>query len=95
MVQDSFWDHHRASEIQPSIKIHGTSLAQNPLNIGLAINLATEIKEIRVHCFMAALLVFAITLLVAVFLSELAQRSVLSTAVLFVLAGFIAGPREV
>jgi NhaP-type Na+/H+ or K+/H+ antiporter len=40
---------------------------------------------------MAALLIFAITLLVAVFLSELAQRSVLSTAVLFLLAGFLAG----
>jgi NhaP-type Na+/H+ or K+/H+ antiporter len=40
---------------------------------------------------MVALLVFAATLLVAVFLSELARRSVLSTAVLFLFAGFIAG----
>lgn len=40
---------------------------------------------------MIALLVFAATLLVAVFLSEIARRSVLSTAVLFLFAGFIAG----
>ena len=40
---------------------------------------------------MVALLVYAATLLVAVFLSELARRSVLSTAVLFLFAGFIAG----
>jgi hypothetical protein len=39
---------------------------------------------------MVAVLVFAATLLVAVFLSELSQRSVLSTAVLFLFAGFIA-----
>lgn len=35
--------------------------------------------------------VFAITLLAAVLISELADRSVLSTAVLFLLAGFVAG----
>jgi NhaP-type Na+/H+ or K+/H+ antiporter len=40
---------------------------------------------------MVALLVFAVTLLVAVFLSELARRSILSTAVLFLFGGFIAG----
>jgi sodium/hydrogen antiporter len=40
---------------------------------------------------MVALLVFAVTLLVAVLLSEVAQRSILSTAVLFLIAGFIAG----
>ena len=40
---------------------------------------------------MVALLVFAVTLLLAVFLSELARRSILSTAVLFLFAGFIAG----
>jgi sodium/hydrogen antiporter len=40
---------------------------------------------------MTALLVFSITLLVAVLVSELADRSVLSTAVLFLLAGFLAG----
>src|SRR5919109_2463585 len=40
---------------------------------------------------MVALLVFAVTLLVAVFLSEFARRSILSTAVLFLVAGFIAG----
>lgn len=37
------------------------------------------------------LLVFAISLLVAVLVSELADRSVLSTAVLFLVAGFLAG----
>jgi NhaP-type Na+/H+ or K+/H+ antiporter len=41
---------------------------------------------------MTALLVFSVALLIAVFLSELARRSVLSTAVLFLLAGFISGP---
>ena len=40
---------------------------------------------------MTALFVFAITLLVAVLVSELADRSVLSTAVLFLVAGFLAG----
>lgn len=40
---------------------------------------------------MVALLVFAVSLLIAVFLSELARRSILSTAVLFLIAGFIAG----
>jgi NhaP-type Na+/H+ or K+/H+ antiporter len=40
---------------------------------------------------MLALLVFAVTLLIAVFFSELARRTVLSTAVLFLVAGFIAG----
>jgi NhaP-type Na+/H+ or K+/H+ antiporter len=40
---------------------------------------------------MMALLVFAVTLLVAILLSELAGRSVLSTAVLFLVAGFAAG----
>ena len=40
---------------------------------------------------MTALLVFSITLLVAVLVSELADRSVLSTAVLFLVAGFLAG----
>lgn len=39
-----------------------------------------------------ALLVFAVTLLLAVLISELAERSVLSTAVLFLAAGFVAGP---
>lgn len=40
---------------------------------------------------MTALLVFSITLLVAVLVSGLADRSVLSTAVLFLLTGFLAG----
>jgi NhaP-type Na+/H+ or K+/H+ antiporter len=40
---------------------------------------------------MITLLVFAVALLIAVFLSELAQRSILSTAVLFLFAGFMAG----
>ncbi|HWO41428.1 MAG TPA: cation:proton antiporter [Candidatus Eisenbacteria bacterium] len=40
---------------------------------------------------MVAVLVFAVTLLLAVFLSEFARRSILSTAVLFLAAGFIAG----
>ena len=40
---------------------------------------------------MSALLIFAVTLFVAVLLSELAQRSVLSMAVLFLAAGFVAG----
>ncbi|HEY7216386.1 MAG TPA: sodium:proton antiporter, partial [Thermoanaerobaculia bacterium] len=40
---------------------------------------------------MLALLAFAVTLLIAVLLSSLAQRSVLSTAVLFLLAGCVLG----
>jgi NhaP-type Na+/H+ and K+/H+ antiporter len=40
---------------------------------------------------MMTLLIFSVTLLVAVLLSELAGRSVLSTAVLFLVAGFVAG----
>lgn len=40
---------------------------------------------------MLALLVFAVTLMAAVLLSGLAQRSILSTAVLFLAAGFLAG----
>lgn len=41
---------------------------------------------------MTVLLIFSIALLVAVLLSELADRSVLSMAVLFLLAGFLCGP---
>lgn len=41
---------------------------------------------------MLALLAFALTLLAAVLLSALAHRSVLSTAVLFLAAGFLFGP---
>lgn len=41
---------------------------------------------------MTLLLVFAAVLLAAVLLSELAERSVLSTAVLFLAAGFLLGP---
>ncbi len=40
---------------------------------------------------MTASFVFALTLLVAVLISKLADRSVLSTAVLFLLAGIISG----
>ncbi len=40
---------------------------------------------------MIELLVFAVALFVAVLISELADRSVLSTAVLFLVAGFVAG----
>ena len=40
---------------------------------------------------MVAVFIFAITLLLAVLISELAGRSVLSTAVLFLFAGFVAG----
>ena len=40
---------------------------------------------------MEALLVFSITLLAAALVSELAERTVLSTAVLFLLAGFLCG----
>lgn len=40
---------------------------------------------------MAPLLIFAITLFLAVIVSELAERSVLSTAVIFLVAGFFAG----
>ena len=40
---------------------------------------------------MAPILVFAVTLIVAVLLSGLAHRSVLSTAVLFLITGFVAG----
>jgi NhaP-type Na+/H+ or K+/H+ antiporter len=41
---------------------------------------------------MVALLTFAVVLLAAVLASELAHRSVLSTAVMFLAAGFVAGP---
>lgn len=41
---------------------------------------------------MGALLAFSVTLVVAVLLSALAHRSVLSTTVLFLVAGFMAGP---
>lgn len=41
---------------------------------------------------MLALLAFAVTLLAAVLLSALAQRSVLSISVLFLVAGFVFGP---
>lgn len=40
---------------------------------------------------MIAVMVFAVTLLIAVLLSALAQRSILSTAVVFLAAGFMAG----
>ncbi len=40
---------------------------------------------------MSLVLVFAITLVVAVLVSELSDRSVLSTAVLFLIAGFVVG----
>jgi sodium/hydrogen antiporter len=42
---------------------------------------------------MMPLLVFALTLLIALLLSELAGRSVLSMAVLFLIGGFVAGAR--
>jgi sodium/hydrogen antiporter len=38
-----------------------------------------------------AVLVFALTLLAAVLLSGLAERTVLSTAALFLVVGFVAG----
>jgi NhaP-type Na+/H+ or K+/H+ antiporter len=41
---------------------------------------------------MTAVLVFALTLLAAALVSDLAHRSVLSTAALFLVAGFLAGP---
>lgn len=41
---------------------------------------------------MTALLIFAIALFLALLVSELADRSVLSTAVLFLAAGFLVGP---
>lgn len=41
---------------------------------------------------MSTLLVFAAVLLVAVLLSDLANRSLLSTAVVFLVAGFVLGP---
>lgn len=41
---------------------------------------------------MIALLIFATTLFLALLLSEFANRSVLSTAVLFLAAGFVVGP---
>ena len=41
---------------------------------------------------MSALLIFSITLFTALLLSDLANRSVLSTAVLFLVAGFVVGP---
>lgn len=40
---------------------------------------------------MTTLLIFSVVLLIAVLLSELARRSVLSTAVLFLIAGFLTG----
>ncbi len=41
---------------------------------------------------MTALLIFAVTLFLALLVSDLADRSVLSTAVLFLVAGFFVGP---
>ncbi len=41
---------------------------------------------------MTELLIFSIALLAAVLLSELANRSVLSMAVLVLVAGFLSGP---
>src|SRR4051794_5306489 len=41
---------------------------------------------------MIAVLAFGIVLLLAVLVSDLAHRSVLSTAVLFLVAGFVLGP---
>ena len=41
---------------------------------------------------MTVVLVFAVVLLLAVLLSALADRSVLSTAVVFLVAGFLLGP---
>lgn len=41
---------------------------------------------------MTALFIFALTLFLALLLSDLADRSVLSTAVLFLFAGFLVGP---
>ena len=41
---------------------------------------------------MILLLIYAVLLLVAVLVAELASRSVLSTSVLFLLGGFLAGP---
>ncbi|MDQ3200159.1 MAG: cation:proton antiporter [Verrucomicrobiota bacterium] len=41
---------------------------------------------------MTALLIFAIALFLALLVSDLADRSVLSTAVLFLAAGFLVGP---
>ena len=41
---------------------------------------------------MVTVLVFAATLAIAVLVSQLAHRTVLSTAVLFLAAGFVAGP---
>lgn len=41
---------------------------------------------------MEAVLVFSLALLLGVFISEIADRSVVSTAVLFLAAGFVAGP---
>jgi Kef-type K+ transport system membrane component KefB len=41
---------------------------------------------------METVAVFAATLFLAVLLSEYAERSVLSTAVIFLVAGFLSGP---
>ena len=41
---------------------------------------------------MIALLIFSVALIAAILLSELSDRSVLSTAVLFLFAGFLVGP---
>ena len=40
---------------------------------------------------MTLLLIFAVTLLIAVLISDIAEKSVLSSAVLFLIAGFLAG----
>lgn len=42
---------------------------------------------------MSTLLIFSVTLVMAVLVSQLTQRTVLSTAVLFLGVGFLAGPR--
>jgi NhaP-type Na+/H+ or K+/H+ antiporter len=42
---------------------------------------------------MALVLIFSVTLAIAVLVSQLTQRTVLSTAVLFLVVGFLAGPK--
>ncbi len=52
---------------------------------------AGRLRNSNQYNHMVALLVFAVVLVGALLVSELADRSVLSTAVLFLVAGFVAG----
>jgi hypothetical protein len=65
--------------------------APAPAAQGTSIVLPIRTRAVGRPTNMLILLAFAFTLLLAVLVSELAERSVLSTAVLFLLSGFVLG----